>query len=84
MYPKGPWVVEYTMLGSKGAVLLDKVAEENFHQFLGIDFHGVVVSAPIIQPSQSSFSSFVGRGEISGNLTKSEATALARAMNKHH
>jgi hypothetical protein len=82
--PKGPWVVDYTMLGSKGSVLWDKVAHKNFHQLLGIDFHGVVVSAPIIEPTQSSFSSFAGRGEISGNLTRSEATALARAMNKRH
>jgi hypothetical protein len=83
IYPRGPWVVEYTMRGPRGSALLDKVARENFHQLLGIDFHGVVVSAPVIQPTQSSYSSFRGRGEIGGNLTKAEATALARAFTTH-
>ena len=38
-------------------------------------------SAPIIQPTQSSFSSFQGRGEISGSLTQPDAQNLAQAMN---
>ena len=77
----GAWVVDYTMT-MRGSALWDKVTEENFHKLLGIDFDGKVVSAPIIQPTQSSFSTFNGRGEISGNLTKAEAHALARAL--HH
>jgi preprotein translocase subunit SecD len=40
-----------------------------------------VYSAPIIQPTQSSFSSFDGKGEISGSLTQSDAQNLAQAMN---
>jgi hypothetical protein len=80
----GQWAVDYTMLGSRGAALWDHVAQENFHLVLGIDFRGLVVSAPIIQPTQSSFTSFDGRGEIGGNLNKAEATALARAMNNRH
>lgn len=77
----GAWVVDYTTT-SRGSALWDKVAEQNFHTLLGIDFEGKVVSAPIIQPTQTSFSTFNGRGEISGNLTKAEAQALARAL--HH
>lgn len=77
----GAWVVDYTMT-RRGSTLWDKVAEENFHKLLGIDFHGRVVSAPLIQPSQSSFTSFGGQGSIAGNFTKAEATALARAL--HH
>ena len=38
-------------------------------------------SAPIIQPTQASFTSFAGKGEISGNLTQSDAQNLAQAMN---
>jgi preprotein translocase subunit SecD len=57
-------------------------AEENFHKLLGIDFDGMVVSAPLIQPTQSSFSSFDGQGSISGNFTKPQAMALAKAL--HH
>lgn len=77
----GAWVVDYTMAGAAGSALWDKVAEENFHQLLGIEFDGEVYSAPIIQPDQSTFSSFDGKGEISGELTKSKAQQLARWMN---
>jgi hypothetical protein len=77
----GAWVVDYTMT-KRGSALWDKVAEENFHKLLGIDFNGTLVSAPIIQPTQSAFSTFAGHGEISGNLTKAEAVALAHAL--HH
>jgi preprotein translocase subunit SecD len=77
----GAWVVDYTM-NRRGSALWDKVVEENFHKYLGIDFDGKVISAPIIQPTQDSFSTFNGRGEISGNLTKVEALELARAL--HH
>jgi preprotein translocase subunit SecD len=69
------------MAGAAGSALWDKVAEENFHQLLGIEFDGEVYSAPIIQPSQSTFTSFDGKGEISGDLTKSEARQLAQSMN---
>ena len=78
----GQWMVDYTMT-SGGSALWDRVAQENFHQLLGIDFDGTVVSAPIMQPTQSSFSSFEGRGEISGDLTRSQAVALARALTSH-
>ena len=75
----GQWLVEYTTT-APGASLWDKVARENFHQVIGIDFDGIVVSAPIMQPAQSSFSSFKGHGEIGGSLTKAEATNLAHAL----
>jgi preprotein translocase subunit SecD len=77
----GQWVVDYTLAGSAGSALWDKVAQENFHQILGIELDGVVYSAPIIQPTQSSFSSFDGKGEISGSLTQTDAQNLAQAMN---
>ena len=77
----GAWVVDYTLAGSAGSALWDKVAMENFHQLLGIELDGQVYSAPIIQPTQSSFTSFQGRGEISGSLTQADAQNLAQAMN---
>ena len=77
----GAWVVDYSLAGSANSALWDKVASENFHQLLGIELDGVVYSAPIIQPSQSSFTSFDGQGEISGNLTQADAQNLAQAMN---
>jgi preprotein translocase subunit SecD len=77
----GAWVVDYSLAGSANSALWDKVAAENFHQLLGIELDGDVYSAPIIQPTQASFSSFAGKGEISGNLTQSDAQNLAQAMN---
>jgi len=78
----GQWIVDYTTTAA-GAALWDQVASENFHQLLGIELDGVVYSAPLMQPTQSSFSSFDGRGEISGNLTRSGALYLARALTSH-
>ncbi len=77
----GQWVVDYTLAGAAGSTLWDKVAQANFHQLLGIELDGNVYSAPIIQPTQTGFTSFDGRGEISGNLTEADAQALAQAMN---
>jgi preprotein translocase subunit SecD len=77
----GGWVVDYSLAGQAGSTLWDKVASENFHQLLGIELDGEVYSAPIIQPTQSQFSSFDGKGEISGNLTQADAQNLAQAMN---
>jgi preprotein translocase subunit SecD len=77
----GAWVVDYSLAGSANSALWDKVAQENFHQLLGIELDGIVYSAPIIQPTQSAFTSFDGQGEISGDLTQEDAQNLAQAMN---
>jgi preprotein translocase subunit SecD len=76
----GQWVVDYNLTGP-GSSLWDKVASENFHLPLGIELDGKVYSAPIIQPTQASFTSFDGKGEISGSLTQQDAQNLAQAMN---
>ncbi|HEY7931812.1 MAG TPA: protein translocase subunit SecD [Acidimicrobiales bacterium] len=75
----GAWVVNYT-LTSKGSPLWDKVAQANFHQLLAIELDGVVQSAPLIQPTQNSFTSFGGTGQISGSFTEQSAKDLALAM----
>ena len=75
----GAWVVSYT-LTAQGSAEWDAVAQANFHQIIAIDLDGVVQSAPIIQPASATFTSFQGQGQISGNLTQSEAQALARAL----
>jgi hypothetical protein len=77
--PTHQWVVDYSTTNA-GAAVWDTVAEENFHQLLAIEVNGVVYTAPILQPTQSSFSSFNGKGELSGNLTRSEAVRLANAL----
>jgi preprotein translocase subunit SecD len=76
----GAWVVNYT-LTSTGSPEWDKVADENFHALVAIELDGVVQSAPIIQPTQSTFTSFDGSGEISGQFTEASAKTLALAMN---
>jgi hypothetical protein len=75
----GAWVVDWTTTSS-GSSQWDKVAHLSFHQMLAVDVGGVVVSAPIIEPTHKSFSSFKGGGEITGDLTQAEATKIAQAM----
>ena len=74
----GAWIVTIH-LTSGGAAAWDRVAQENFHQLLAIDVGGEVVSAPLIQPTQSSFRSFNGEMEISGALNASIARGVATA-----
>ncbi|MHB8333409.1 MAG: protein translocase subunit SecD [Acidimicrobiales bacterium] len=75
----GAWVVNYTLTGA-GSPAWDRVAQANFHAELAIELDGVVQSAPLIQPNQTSFSSFNGQGQISGSFTESSAKNLALAM----
>jgi preprotein translocase subunit SecD len=75
----GAWVVNYT-LTKTGSPAWDKVADNNFHQALAIELDGVIQSAPLIQPTQSTFTSFAGSGEISGSFTEQGAKNLAIAM----
>ncbi|HXX91468.1 MAG TPA: protein translocase subunit SecD [Acidimicrobiales bacterium] len=76
----GEWAVEYT-LTANGAARWDQVAQQNFHAMVAIDLDAQVQSAPIIQPTQSTFSSFQGKGQISGNFTEAGAKNLALALN---
>ena len=75
----GQWVVNYT-LTKKGSPEWDNVADKNFHQALAIELDGVIQSAPLIQPTQTTFTSFDGTGEISGSFTEQSAKNLAIAM----
>jgi preprotein translocase subunit SecD len=76
----GAWVVNYT-LTKTGSPAWDAVAEENFHAMVAIELDGVIQSAPLILPSQATFTSFDGAGEISGSFTEASAKTLALAMN---
>jgi preprotein translocase subunit SecD len=75
----GRWVVNYT-LTSKGTRDWEGLAKARFHEVVAVDLDGIVQSAPLIEPSQSTFTSFHGRGEIAGNLTELDAQGLALAM----
>ncbi len=73
------WAVSYALTPS-GSRAWDQVVQANFHQHLAVDVDGLVESAPLIPPDQSVFSSFGGKGEISGNLTAASAKALAAML----
>ncbi len=75
----GHWVVDWTTT-SAGSALWDRVAQANFHLLLAFDVGGVVVSAPIIEPTNSAFASFKGHGEVSGDWSQTEASNIAAAM----
>ena len=75
----GAWVVNYTLTGA-GSPRWDKVAQASFHAELAIELDGIVQSAPLIQPNQTTFTSFAGQGQISGSFTESSAKNLALAM----
>lgn len=70
------WVVNITLTG-RGAVAWDTMAQKYFHEIIAIDLDGRIVSAPLTQPSQSSFISFAGRVQISGNFDQRSAQELA-------
>lgn len=75
----GAWVVDFATTPDASATW-DRVADEDFHLVLAVDLDGEVVSDPIIEPAQASFSGLNGLGEISGNLTQSVAQRLAHAL----
>lgn len=76
----GQWVVNYTLTGT-GSTRWDSMAARYFHQIIAIELDGQVYSAPIILPNQSTFTSFGGQGQISGNMSETTAKNLAQAIN---
>ena len=75
----GEWVVELT-LTPRGSTAWDTLAEHQFHALVGVVLHDRVVSAPITEPTQSSFTSFDGRLGIAGSFTRAQAAAAAAAI----
>ena len=51
------WVVNITLTGP-GSTAWDTMAHRYFHEIIGIDLDGRIVSAPLTQPSQSTFTYF--------------------------
>jgi len=75
----GQWVVNLSLtpIGSK---LWDTVTQKYCHEYMGIELDGIVQSAPIIQPTQTTCTSFAGQVSISGSLTQADANTLATAL----
>ena len=74
----GGWIVN-VRLNPNESQLWDQVAREYFHGQLAIDLNGVIVEAPLIQPTNSSFTSFDGQMSLFA-VTKSDAYDLAAAL----
>jgi preprotein translocase subunit SecD len=75
----GQWVVNYG-LTVHGALLWDAIARRNFHAEIAVVANGEIYSMSIIEPSQKTYTSIGGFGEISGGLSQREAMALAGQM----
>jgi len=73
------WIVDATFTGA-GAVQWDTVARKYFHELIGIDVDAQALSVPLTQPAQSTFTSFDGRVQISGNFSRSSAEQLAAVL----
>ncbi len=72
----GQWAVNLVLTGP-GSTTWDNLAQQQFHAIIGIDLDGQVISAPITQPTQQSFTPFNGQVQISGSFTEDEAKTLA-------
>jgi preprotein translocase subunit SecD len=57
----GHWVVDL-LLTKSWSKLFDRITRQSFHELLAIVVNGTVVSAPIVQPSQSGWTSFQRHG----------------------
>lgn len=75
----GNWVVEIK-LSSKSAVQWDALAFHFFHYILGVDLNGRIVSDPVIEPTQSQYTSFDSKMELSGFQSKVSAEDVAAAL----
>jgi preprotein translocase subunit SecD len=80
VYNTPNWDVDVN-LTSGGSTQWDNLARQQFHAYVAIDLDGQVVSAPLTLPNQSTFTSFNGKVEISGNFTQSTAQNLALDLN---
>ena len=75
----GQWFV-LLRLTSAGSVKWDTLAQAQFHALVGVVVDGHVISAPITQPTQSSFTSFDGELELAGSFDQQQAKALAARL----
>jgi len=75
----GQWSVNL-VLTPTGSSEWNASAMQEFHAIIGIDINGRVISAPILQPTQSSFTPFNGQMQISGSFTAAQAKTLASEL----
>ncbi len=73
------WFVDVTFTHA-GASAWDALAEKYFHELIAMDLDGQAVSVPLGQPTESTFASFGGRMDISGNFSKQTAEEVAAVL----
>jgi preprotein translocase subunit SecD len=76
---QGLQVVNVT-LTAHGSHAWDRATQLYFHQFLAVVIDGVVVSAPLVQPTQAAWSSFNGQLQLSGYWSDAQAQAVASGL----
>jgi hypothetical protein len=79
VYIDGQWAV-VLRLTDAGSAQWDALAQEQFHAYLGVVVDGHVISAPITQPTQASFTSFEGELQLAGSFDQQQAKALAARL----
>ena len=72
----GQWTLDID-LTSAGSTRYDALCRRQFHAYVAVDIDGSVVSAPLIEPTSSTFHSLGGTLEIAADFTESEVLALA-------
>jgi preprotein translocase subunit SecD len=74
------WAVDIDFTDS-GSSKWDALGAASFHKPVAIVLDGLVQSAPVIQPDNTTFQSFGGRAQITGDFTQGEADDLATIIN---
>jgi len=75
----GQWMVDLT-LSAAGSSRWDSLTEQQFHALVAVVVNGKVVSTPLVQPSQTSFTSFAGHLQVAGDFTEGQAKAMAAEL----
>lgn len=72
-------LVDMTLTAAQ-AKAWDVLVRAQFHALVGIDVDGTVLNAPLTQPTQTTFSSFSGRVQLSGDFDATSARVLAAQL----
>jgi preprotein translocase subunit SecD len=75
----GQWTL-VLVLTNQGSAKWDALTQQQFHSIIGVVLNGKVISAPITQPTQSSWTSFNGQIQISGSFSRRQAKAIAAEL----
>ena len=66
-------------LTSKGSSQWDSVSKKDFHEYMAVELDGIVQSAPLIQPTESTWTSFLGQASL-GPTDPADANTLAQVL----